>query len=615
MEGDRGQLMLVGAITIAVIFLGLVAVLNTGLYTSNVAPRAGLSATADAETFVDGVEQDVPTLLGAAAEESVAGEVYAFDAVIDREVNRYGSYLLRSVAEERAATVGITLNGTTYGNGWLVVDDDASTEFDPADSENLYWTVAEDVDDTNGTITLYRFPADNDTENARFALEADGDGGDEWRLETYWEDDSGGQVHIVVSGGGGCTFPQEQPTNASGITIDLTAGNVREVDCSFTRIDEALDDQSYDLWVERSGAGDDTRARGTYGIAVEGTTEGEVHDGDVVEGGPSVTDVPYSVPRLDAATLTLQYTAPSLDYDTDIRIDPAAVDLPAPPLIGTGVVFVDESSGYLRSSDEDENIDAFDPARIGPAEVDFDADGRVEIPHVSGSDTIRLIDVTNESTTLPSGDIDTTGRSRLAVGTWNGSPVSVFYAGDGTINRTTPGARSPVRLNATAAYGVRAPVGPADIDNDGSTEFVYVDGGGTLRALENASDTDPERVGSDGLVSGGGVGPAHDFDGDGAASIPFVDDDGNVTLIDGTGSRIDLFAAHGISDGDPVDAASMAVRDVNDDGDAEIVYLRSGRPYFLENVGNGSVREQLLEPDGDLGSSDTVDASEEQGVA
>ena len=621
MDDDRAQLMLVGAITIAVIFLGLVAVLNTGLYTSNVAPRAGLSATADAETFVDSVEEDVPTLLGAAAQRNVDGEVYAFNSTIRDEIDRYGTYLLRSIGNERAATVGISVTDTTYDEAGLVVDDNASRKFAPVDGDPGRWTVAEDVRDLDGELAVYRFPVYDGTDDSMLALEATSQFDfDSWRLELYWdEEEDTAHVRSVDDSGvlRDCTLSQRQATNASGVTVDLTEGRVVGTDCKFPTVDNdsGLNDpvnEPYDVAFDPSN---DPDTRGTYGLAVDGDI-----DESNVESNP--TDVPYSVPRLDAVTLALQYTAPSLDYDTEIEVESDAVDLPPPPLIGGGTVYVNESSGYLRSVDDGDwgtrTYDANDTERIGPADIDFDADGRVEIPYVNDSGEIRLIDATNESTTLPSGEIDLTGQSRLAVGTWNGSPVSVFYAGNGTINRTTPGARAPVRLNATATGdGVRAPVGPTDVDNDGSREFVYVDGSEALRYIDGADDTDPEQIGNDGLVSGAAVGPAHDFDTDGYAEVPFVDEDGNVSLINGSGDPIDLFEKHDITNDEPVDDTPLAVRDVNGDGDMEIVYLRGGQTYYLENVGTGAVVERRLPPEGDLDNStstSTINASDEQGV-
>jgi len=49
--GDRGQLLLVGAVAIAVIILGLVVVYNTILFTETRAPTQSLDDTSDADTL------------------------------------------------------------------------------------------------------------------------------------------------------------------------------------------------------------------------------------------------------------------------------------------------------------------------------------------------------------------------------------------------------------------------------------------------------------------------------------------------------------------------------------------------------------------------------------
>ena len=89
-------------------------------------------------------------------------------------------------------------------------------------------------------------------------------------------------------------------------------------------------------------------------------------------------------------------------------------------------------------------------------------------------------------------------------------------------------------------------------------------------------------------------------------------------MINGSGDPIDLFEKHDITNDEPVDDTPLAVRDVNGDGDMEIVYLRGGQTYYLENVGTGAVVERRLPPEGDLDNStstSTINASDEQGVA
>jgi len=619
MDDDRGQLMLVGAITIAVIFLGLVAVLNTGLYTSNVAPRAGLSTTADAETFVDSVQGDVPALLGTAAEDSIDGEVYVFESTVTAEIERYEGYLLRSVGSERAATVAVSLNRTINGSGGLVVDDDPNTEFDSADDDDTDWVVARDVSDLDGRITLYRFPVHNATENAEFVLEASGSlfgGGDAWRLELYWNETQN-EVHLQSIDDTGvlesCVFSQRQATNASGLTIDLTEGAVVGTDCEFPTVDDpgelgAPVSEPYDVGVERS-APYDSRAEGTYRLAVDG----DIDDDNVVDGGPNVTDVPYSVPRLAAAVLDLRYTAPSLTFDTVLRVGPSTVDLPPPALTGRGVVFVNDSSGRLSTLDRHKGpvrvTNKTDAQVIGPASDDFDADGWAEVPYVTSTGAVRIVDATNESRLLTAGGEAETARSRLAVGTWNGSPVSVFYAGAGgnRIFRITPGGDPVEVVNASNSGGTDAAVGPAEVDGDGEREFVYVSAGETLHYFDIENGINTLAAGDLPSSHGGAVGQPNDFSGDGIESIPFVDGGGDLELINATDTPIQV--------GQNVDDAPLAVRDVNGDGRSEIVYLDNEVAYFLDGVGTGTVVDRQLQRSVGADNSTAVNASDERGVA
>ena len=624
MDDERAQLMLVGAITIAVIFLGLVTVLNAGLFTSNVAPRAGLSATADAETFVDGVEHDVPILFGATAEDTVEGEVYAYDPVVEDEIDRYESYISGSMGSERPVAATIALNRTTSGGTTLIVDNESGTQFDSVDDPNdSDWVLARDVSSIGGTVTLYEFSVHNASGDSTFAIEAD-DGGDVWRLEIYW-DEGEEQVYVQSSTEGpsgfdyddACTISQKQATNVSGVTVNLTDGTVANSGCSVATVNDGsllTDPPSapYDVTIRRDGDVDATYAKGTYAIAVVGDAD----DDNVTEGGPNVTDVPYSVPQLDAAWLDLRYTSPTLTYNTTVRVEPTAVDLPPPSLSGLGLVFVNDSAvGRLSLLPENDAIvspyDVDDAQVTGPAELDFDVDGRVEVPYVDDDGAVRLIDGQNESARLTADGEARSSKSRLAVGRWNGSPTSVFYAGnsDNYIYRITPGGSPEIVVDGTVdGHGTKAALGPVDIDGDGEREFVYVDEARQIRYLDH--DGGPEMKienGSVGVGSGIGVGPPNDFDGDGVAEVPFVDGSGNLMLINASGNPTDLQVS--------ADQSPLAVRDVNDDGDAEIVYLDNGKAYYLDGVGTGTTIERPLRRSGGLNSSAGVNASKEQGVA
>ncbi|WP_435143869.1 hypothetical protein [Halobaculum sp. P14] len=584
-EADRGQLMLVGAITIAIIFLGLVSVLNAGLFTANVAPRAGLSTTTGAETFVSSVRSDVAVLQGAVAEESVEGEVYLREPALVDALGTYEGYLYKSVGSNRPAGVSVSLN-RTRGRGGLLVDENPETEFDPASGTDASWTLATDVTETDGTVTVYEFPTHNASQTATFTVSAT-DPDDEWYLDFYW-DQSANQAYVQTRDATGvtdtCALSQARRTNSSGVTVSLENGSVVGAPCSVPVPQDALD-EPYELSFDRTGP-ESARAEGTYRLAVNGTIQSGRFNSPYAS--------PYVVPHVEAAYLDVRYTTPQLTYTTTIRSEPVPASVPSPALTGRGLVFVNDTAtarlGTLTSHEGRVRwYNVTDVPVIGPADVDLDGDSRVEVPYVDSDGAVRVVDAANESATLTGVGTAETVDTRLAVGTWHGSGPSVFYVGDGgnRVYRVT-GDAGPFEVLQDSNNGVSAVSGPGDIDGDDAPEFVYVDGSQQLRYLDDDGTVGVKITnGGVGQNYGPGVGRPHDFDGDGEARIPFVGGSNNLKLIDAAGNSVSLVGG--------VDKAPIAVEDVDGDGNAEIVYLKGGTAYFLDGVGTGSPTEQQLE--------------------
>lgn len=68
--GDRAQLMLVGAVAIAVVFLGLVVVFNTVLFTASSSPTEPLESAEEARAFDQQVRNDTRMILNRVSHES-----------------------------------------------------------------------------------------------------------------------------------------------------------------------------------------------------------------------------------------------------------------------------------------------------------------------------------------------------------------------------------------------------------------------------------------------------------------------------------------------------------------------------------------------------------------
>ncbi|GAD51299.1 hypothetical protein MBEHAL_0059 [Halarchaeum acidiphilum MH1-52-1] len=210
------------------------------------------------------------------------------------------------------------------------------------------------------------------------------------------------------------------------------------------------------------------------------------------------------------------------------------------------------------------------PPVIGPASVDFDGDGAYDSPYIENG-TIHLVYGGGGRTKTLGGNppAPSNTKTRIGVGTWNGSDTSVFYsnATNKDIYRVSP-ETGPTHVLSVASKAV---VGVADFDGDSADELIYL---GTSADVKYA---DPDGTTHDTGISPGSnvrsVGTPADFDGDGVARVPYVTGSNNVKLVDDDGEMTKFTSPSAVKTG-------VSVDDVDRDGDPEIVYVGSNKKYL-----------------------------------
>jgi hypothetical protein len=143
--------------------------------------------------------------------------------------------------------------------------------------------------------------------------------------------------------------------------------------------------------------------------------------------------------------------------------------------------------------------------------------------------------------------------------------------------------------------------GTGDIDGDGAPELVYVDSNAELAYLDERINGKAQKrslIDSPTLNTPNAVGAPADFDGDGAAEIPFINGDTDVKYVNGPGgtdvSGTTTTLATGADNEGPVGAA-----DRDGDSQFEIVYVdatnndrlayadpQDGTVYITDGAGN-----------------------------
>ena len=194
----------------------------------------------------------------------------------------------------------------------------------------------------------------------------------------------------------------------------------------------------------------------------------------------------------DQTTLTVSQNGTVTTYVTSgaggDRVEFTVAGVAGGPDFQPGIVYTTPSDQYLRSVGQNGVIRSYDSAvtgsvsAVGAMEVDFDGDGREEIPFVDENSNLKLIDIEGETQTLIGGSTFGPGytQTRLGVGTYRGTGPYVFFVDGNNELRTVDSAgnlgtvyRDPTKNNPKPIT-VASVGGTGDIDGDGRNEITVV---------------------------------------------------------------------------------------------------------------------------------------------
>lgn len=302
-ERDRGQLLLVAALAIAVAIVALVLLLNTSIYMENLATRDTDTGASEAIAFRNSVESNLWRVVAAENERT-----YADRGTLERNVsNRTDRFVRLTASRHRRSGVVAELSNTTLDNGTRLVQNDSSRQLTSASSTSN-WTLATsaegvrhfEVNATGGLETTATPSTD------AFGVNVDGSGGQRWSLYLY--NDGGGRL-AVKNGSGSvstdvCGGPFGTPPE-----VNLTAGTVDGTACpaiDFARGTTPPYDISYQYG---------NRSEGTYRL-----TANTSNVPSTSFNGPGPTTPPYEVPVVYSVSTDVVYRSPTLSYRANVTI-------------------------------------------------------------------------------------------------------------------------------------------------------------------------------------------------------------------------------------------------------------------------------------------------------
>ncbi|WP_192813789.1 MULTISPECIES: DUF7261 family protein [Halorubrum] len=314
-DEDRAQIILITGLTLAVLFVAVVLLLNTVIYTENLATRGTDAGGAEAIEFRDDAVDDLAGILHREHRNASDGDVLDD---FDESAGTYG----RTVAGLRArdgVIANVSVNRSTVDRGYFVAQNETESGFrnmTAPDGTTANWTVAGGVTRTRN----YRMTVDPDDLSSSpdpvFTVVADGtDGGTNETWSASLSAGSGDNLTVTVDDGDGSPATESfEPGPGGNHAVDFTGGTVNGVPF------DAL------VWADGVQTGSDpyglryengTAATGTYHLVVDDRDGGASPDRP---SRPYVADAVYSV------YVELTHRTPELTYGDAVRLAPGERD-------------------------------------------------------------------------------------------------------------------------------------------------------------------------------------------------------------------------------------------------------------------------------------------------
>ncbi|MFB6353665.1 MAG: hypothetical protein ABEJ92_06220 [Halobacteriales archaeon] len=305
----RGQLILVTALGLAILFVTLALILNTAIYTENLATRSGdIGGGTDAVRYHDAARDGVGGVMDYVNAHNNSSYA-ALRANLSAGVDAFRNQSARQFAVGDSLAV-VTLNRTV--NGTRIAQTDPTRDLTNT-SGNPDWTVVQDVEETRAVVINVTDASSLEPPGSANAFNLTLDDGDEtWRLNVTNDSTT---TFVGVENGTDAEFNCTAPTGTP--VIDVTAGTIDGEDCSGLDFAEGLE-PPYDISI---GHGDNIT--GTLSMVVNGSTLAGVPDEDLAADG---SGQPFAAHAVYATTIDIVYETPRLYYNTTVRVAPGDPD-------------------------------------------------------------------------------------------------------------------------------------------------------------------------------------------------------------------------------------------------------------------------------------------------
>lgn len=309
-DEDRGQLILITALGMAILLVSLALVVNTAIYTENLATRS--SKTAGGTQAIQ-YQESTEAGLGDLVIYVNYHDNTSFDAVYGNLSTGVTDWNRNAGKHFSTSGVAVNLSLSDSRNGTRIEQTAQARNFSNSSLSSDNWTVASNVDNTR----RFRMNVTDKTElellgSSPFHVIVD-DGSATWRMNVS-EDTISGDIVVGVKGPSTTGTCQ---TSAATARINLTAGSLNGQPCDPLVFAEGLS-TPYSIQYKRVGS-----IEGTYTMVVTNTSLADSpgpHLNAPDSGSPFATHAIYD------AEIRFVYQSPRIYLDRTLRIAPGDSD-------------------------------------------------------------------------------------------------------------------------------------------------------------------------------------------------------------------------------------------------------------------------------------------------
>ena len=296
---SRGQLLLVGGIAIAIVFLLSIILTNSLVVTSYTATPESADRIEEVEDRETAVQQDLTVIADAVRDNTTFSN---YNSTLNESFRNYTQYRTRVSSTQSGVYINATMNGTASEGGYLTADSATSpgAGIRPPGGGSTNWDLGTSV----GSVAVFNFTATGTTSagppSATFDIIVE-NASSTWQLEVSAAPAGVGDVAVDPPGPAGPTTYCSNTTSGGEIEVDLLAGRCTDGSgspSSFPTFDDTLDGPYTRIHIVRGN-----KLEGTLWYASTGTVPNK-------EGGYPVT------PAVD-----LTYTGPQTGYNRTVMLE------------------------------------------------------------------------------------------------------------------------------------------------------------------------------------------------------------------------------------------------------------------------------------------------------